>query len=215
MPIEAMDGPAIGQIHDIKEFEQLAVPVMDGSDSMSDIGETGQTKADEADVATRTFVGRMQHSRHVDNFFLAGVSFSHKVTPDFIPLQPMAEVDETGDYNPLDPQGQGTAMGDALATAREIAEEFLATSSEFPRSAVIILMTDGMNNHGQDPLKIAEEIKQNEQIVLCAAGYGKGSGIDDLTLQKIVSRPDCYVRAYNPEELRKFFEASATSRLEV
>lgn len=206
----------IGPITETKAFEQLGILVLDGSGSMSAEGETGQSKAAEVNTAVRSLIGRMKISRLKENFQLAVVTYDNRVEKDRVPPTPVTQLDETADYDPMNGHGGETAIGDALEAADLIADQFLSQQKEgFPRSTVVVLMTDGQNNCGQDPATVANRIKSSgKRITVCAAGYGKTDEVDALTLQKIVTEPNGYVRAYDPEALRKFFEASV-SRVRV
>ena len=98
-----------------------------------------------------------------------------------------------------------------MEAAAKIADEFLESQTNFPRSVVIVLMTDGQNNAGKYPVEIANGIKNSgKRITVCAAGYGKSGDVDALTLQEIVSEPRGFAQTYNVEQLRNFFEASVS-----
>ena len=201
----------IGPITETKAFEQLGILVLDGSGSMQAPGETGQPKAGEVTQAVRDLVSRLKHSRLKENFHLAVVTYDHRVNKDRLLPTPMTQVDEMADYNPLNGHGGETAIGDALEAAGEVAEDFLAGQTSIPRSAVIVLMTDGQNNRGKDAVDVAEKIKGGgKRIAICAAGYGKGGDLDELTLKRLVNEPLGYKHTYNAEELRQFFEASVS-----
>lgn len=201
----------IGPITETKAFEQLGILVLDGSGSMGTSGETGQSKADEVNNSVRGLISRLKISRLKENFYLSILTYDSRVDKQLLKPTPITQIDEMNDYNPLSGNGGETAIGDALEAAGNIAEEFLVGQADFPRSVVIVLMTDGQNNCGKDPVDAANKIKNSgKRITICAAGYGKSEEIDALTLQKIVSEGSGYIRAYDPEALRKFFEASVS-----
>jgi uncharacterized protein YegL len=176
---------------------------------MSAQGETNLTKAGEVNIAVQGLMARLRISRLRENFYLAIITYDDQVNSSRLPPTPVTQVDPTSDYNPLHGHGNETAIGDALNAAASVAFQFLSEQQSFPRSVVIVLMTDGQNNCGQDPVEVANKIKNSgKRITICAAGYGKGDDVDALTLQKLVTDGNGYVRAYDPEVLRKFFEAS-------
>ncbi len=196
----------IGAITETKRFEQLGILVLDGSPSMQVPGETGVPKTEEVASAVRDLILRMRNSRLRSNFFLSILSYDEKVRGR-LPPTPVSEIDETADYSNNFEHGNGTAMGDALEAAGKVAAEFLSNQGAIPRSAVIVLMTDGQNTTGKDPVMVANAIKNSGQrISICAAGYGKD--IDEAGLRKLVSTANSYKHTYNIEELRQFFEAS-------
>jgi hypothetical protein len=213
MPTSVLAGEkVIGPIVETKAFEQLGIFVLDGSPSMQQEGETGQAKHLEVDQAMRGVTSRLKVSRIKQNINLAAMSYSDDVQTDRLVPTPVTAIDETGNFDPLHPNGSGTAIGDALAAAFDKAKQFLAQTSRVPRSVVIVLMTDGQNNMGRDPIKVADEIKASGlRISICAAGYGKSGDIDEMTLKKLVSDASGYSRVYDAEQLRKFFERSVSS----
>jgi uncharacterized protein YegL len=72
----------------------------------------------------------------------------------------------------------GTAIGSGLAMAGKL------FARSYPH--VLILMTDGANNAGPTPIPIAAQLKtDNVQIF----GIGVGSGVDQKTLEAIVTEP--------------------------
>jgi uncharacterized protein YegL len=199
----------IGAITETKRFEQLGILVLDSSPSMQVPGETGAAKTEEVGSAVRDLILRMRSSRLRSNFFLAILSYDEKVRGLLppTPVAQIAELDELVAYNSNSEHGSGTAMGDALEAASRVAQDFLSNQNTIPRSAVVVLMTDGQNTTGKDPAQVAKTIKNSGQrISICAAGYGKD--IDELGLKKIVSTANGYKHTYNIEELRQFFEAS-------
>lgn len=189
-------------------WEQLGVLVLDGSGSMGSVGETGKTKAEEVNTAVQGLISRLKNSRKREQFYLAIVTYDHRVTTRLVPTR-VPEINDNEDYNPLKGHGGETAIGDALESAVQVADQFIASRTEgIPRTAVVVLMTDGQNNRGKDPVAVAEAHKaKGTDVVICAAGYGKQE-VDALTLQRIVTDMSRYVRAYDPEVLRKFFEES-------
>ena len=206
----------IGRVEGQKGFEQLGILVLDGSLSMAEEGETQQPKAVEVNNAVRGLIGRLQGGGKKKNFLLSIVTYEDTAIIKYGPT-PVTQLDPLEDYNPLSVHGKGTgtAIGNALAEAKNISEKYLEESSNFPRSVVIIVLTDGQNNCGMNPESIADEIKNSgKKITLCAVGYGKGSGVDELLLQKIVSKPVAnqatYLRTFNTEDLRNFFTATLT-----
>jgi uncharacterized protein YegL len=202
--VERIDG-----IEETKAFEQLGILVLDGSGSMSEPGSSDQPKAEEINQAVRGLISRLRNSRHRNNFYLAVVTYDHQVNPGCLAPTPVTQVDDTADYNPLKGHGGETAIGDALAGAYAVAEAFLEGQSTAPRSVVIVVMSDGHNNRGPNPVEVAERLKQSgKRITVCAAGYGKDRGLDEMTLKRLVSEPQGYKFTMNTNELRDFFEAS-------
>lgn len=202
---------SIGHVTESKGFEQLGVLVLDGSGSMKSIGETGKTRAEEVSQALRGLISRMKVSRLKANFLLGVITYDQVAKVRLEPT-PVTMIDETANYDPLDGHGGETAIGDALEAANKMSEAFLSVQAKFPRSAVIVLMTDGNNNRGKDPLDVATSIKNSgKHVTICVAAYGKAKEVDSLMLTKLASDPRSYERVYDGEKLRAWFEASMSA----
>jgi Mg-chelatase subunit ChlD len=197
----------IGPVTEQRAFEQLGVLALDGSASMRDVSESGQTKGDEVNQAVRDLIARLKASRYRENYHLATLTYDDKVVDRLAPTS-VTQLDETADFNPCVGHGGATAIGDALARAGAIADQFLnGQTSELPRSVVIVVMSDGENNRGQDPIQVSERIKaDNKRIRICAAAYGRS--VDEQTLRGIATEPSAFARTHSAEDLRKFFLAS-------
>src|SRR5262245_29770009 len=113
----------IGPITETKRFEQLGILVLDGSPSMQAPGETGASKAEEVSGAVRDLISRLRNSRLKTNFLLSVLSYDQRVIGRLAPT-PLAEIDESIDFDPLSGHANGTAIGDALETAGQVAQSF-------------------------------------------------------------------------------------------
>jgi uncharacterized protein YegL len=196
----------IGVVVEQKAFEQLGVLVLDGSSSMREAGDSGQSKGDEVAFAVRDLIARLKGSRHRENFSLALVTYDDKPSDKVMPTAVMS-LDETADYNPLVGHGGATAIGDALQRAGTIAEDFLKNQSpNVPRSCVLVVLSDGQNNRGVDPVAVAGQIKSKERTRICAAAYGRS--VDEQTLKSIATDASGYVKTQSADDLKKFFVAS-------
>jgi Mg-chelatase subunit ChlD len=203
----------IGIVVEPKTFEQLGLLVLDGSGSMTTAGSTNMSKADEVNVAVRDLIARLRESRYRENFLLGVITYDDQPKADRVPPTPVTQLDHTADYNPLTGHGGETAIGAALESAYRVAKKFLDGQAEAPRSVVIVVMSDGRNTTGPSPIQVADRIKADgARITICAAGYGKGTDLDEQTLKSIVSSPTGYKHTYNTEDLRQFFMASITQQ---
>lgn len=199
-------------------FHQLGVLVMDGSPSMTKQSARGNiSKADAVNVAVREFLTRLGASRNRKNFSVALLAFSDSSRVLAGPT-PVAEVDDNANYNPLIPGGSGTHIGTALAEARQVAAGFLAEhkDSGVPCSVVVVLMSDGENTGGLDPLAEATTLKSDPDVTLCTTlfpGASDAPSTDDVKnlLMQMATSPAHYKTVYDAETLRKFFTASVQS----
>lgn len=196
-----------------KSAEQLGILVLDGSGSMNDPDAYGRgTKAEAVGRAVRELVGRLQKSSRKQDFWLALIVFDNNIA---VRLQPTPVVDVDVSSLKTNPYlGGTTAIGDALYTAGEMANEFLSKESDLPRSVIIMLMSDGQNNAGRDPISVAEDIKKKwkrDKLNIVSVAYGKDA--DKETLKAIVTDKERdFCETDQSEKLRDFFLQSIVRR---
>lgn len=211
-----------------KDWNQLGVLVLDGSDSMTlkvkeleDWGVADQTKASAVNMAVRDLLTRLKASRKARNFTIAVVKFHEHVTEETEPTpvvdpitgDPTGGIDDSGNYDPTSAGTGGTFIGAGLARAKEICEKFFADHQHegLPTDAVILLMTDGECGQPERTKEIAQELKQNRHITLAASFFATkdeeqhGVGL----LRAISSDPERYFKiVYDPKTLRTFWRDS-------
>jgi len=166
------------------------------------------TRSDAAAAAVRAFVDAVP-----DGTRLGIVAFSSGAGV----VQPLADdKDAVRDaIARIPPPNGGTAIGDALATAARL----------LPASGrrAIVLITDGVNNLGSDPLQVAPQIGQSG-IEIDTVGIGtndsgqlvpgtdQAASIDEEALRQIASSArGAYARANDAGTLRSRLAALAAS----
>jgi Ca-activated chloride channel family protein len=140
------------------------------------------TRLDAAKVAASDFVKSVP-----DGFNIALVSLSGN---------PAMRMSPTADHNAilhlisvLTPQ-DSSAIGDALMTAlAAVAEAPPSSQPDDLAPAVIILLSDGGNTHGQSPLQIALQAKQ-QGIPIYTIAFGTQNGYIDLDDERYHVPPD-------------------------
>jgi len=199
-----------------RRFARLGVLILDGSGSMGERHPLGISKAEAISQAVRDLITALKNHRDSRNFLLTTLVYDDEIyepseqsKPPLVPVTWIEELDEYADYNPLRVSKRGqTAIGDALQKGFEIAHNFVLQPGDYPPSAVIILMTDGKNNAGRDPLEVSREIHErikNEGLTrirrICTLGFGDPAdqeSLDTELLKAIATRTD-------PEILDTFF----------
>lgn len=196
-----------------KTYEQLGVLVLDGSGSMAGMESiAGLQKAKAVEKAVAELGERLATSDMADQYLLAVVSFDTQVAHP-LPPTPVLELDATDlDLDLLGRHGGATSIGDALAEAGRVVEQFHAGQQDgIPRYSVILLMSDGQSNGGQDPLTVAQQLKaqfnrskpHGPELIIATAAYGHDA--DAHTLGQIASDPSYTRRVESGVELRNFF----------
>lgn len=209
----------IGAISTPRQFHQLGILVLDGSQSMADQAQGGVTKADAVNIGVRDLLTRFKVSRVKENFSFSVINFDNNASL-MTPPEEVISIDDNGNYNPMNGKGGGTCIFEGLKLAGQIAHDFLAQSEEggAPHSVVILLMTDGMCFKPQETEAKANEIKTGSdggKITICTTYFGVVGNTDTEPkelLKRVATDPVLgFKEVYDAETLRSFFERSISS----
>jgi len=219
-----------------KAFERLCVLVLDGSGSMEEYNPiSSMTKAETINQCVKDLVLGLQQYKYSSDLLITILTFDDTVdrNPVF-PVKPVEDIDiNNSDFNPVNMngivRGGETAIGDALEAAFGIARDFVQDpNKQYPRSAVILLMTDGKNITGKDPIQVSHDIHQTIKTKelgrirrICALGFGDPSDKDSLDadlLKSIVTEPaegpkGNYLQTLELEQIVDFFARTFTKDL--
>ncbi|WP_422770924.1 VWA domain-containing protein [Plantactinospora sp. WMMC1484] len=118
---------------------------------------------------------------------------------------------------------QGTAIGEAIGTSLEAIRTFDAQAAKNPPPARIVLLSDGANTSGRDPLAAADEAVQ-VGVPVHTISFGTASGyvarggrpirvpVDGQTLRAVAEQTrGGYHEAGTSDELRAVYEDIGTS----
>ena len=204
-------------------WRQLGVLVTDGSgsmtlplhetDSIEGVALPDRTKAAAVDHATSDLMKRFAVSRKKAQFEFAFVSF-HDTVSDNRPAQDVDSLLATGNFDPTAHGSGGTQIWTGLDAAATIVQNWLRDGDDdVPRSAVVMVMTDGQDGNAAKTMDVANRIKGLENTDLAACFFAtKGEPANgSRLLQAIVSRPELYETVFDADQLRRFFMASMTA----
>ncbi len=181
------------------------------------------TRLDAAKAAAKAFVGGLPSRVQIGLVSFAGYAVLH--------LAPTT--DHQGVLEAIDALHvrHRTAIGDGLMEAvaalpgrvRPLPDGSLAPAPPGPRPpAVVVLLSDGQNNAGMDPL-VAAEIARREDVRVYTVGVGQpitsdrtvfliGGGVDEETLTAIAAHTGgTYYRASSAGRLREIYRTLARS----
>lgn len=118
---------------------------------------------------------------------------------------------------------QGTAIGEAIGTSLEAIKTFDVQAAKNPPPARVVLLSDGANTSGRDPLEAADEAVQ-AGVPVHTISFGTASGyvarggrpirvpVDGQTLRAVAEQTKGgYHEAGSSEELRAVYEDIGTS----
>ena len=200
---------AVGGLHVLARVptsDGAVVVCVDTSGSMRST-DVAPTRSEAADEAVRQFVNRVPPGTRIGI-----VSFSTAASV----VQPLtSDLDTVRDaITRIPPPDGATAIGDAL--------ELGASMMPNHGHRVVVLVTDGVNNRGTDPLDAARELR-GRGITVYTVGIGSNSGelipgtdepaeLDDTALQQIADETGgAYLRAADAPQLRDALNAVAHS----
>ncbi|MFZ1472275.1 MAG: vWA domain-containing protein [Anaerolineae bacterium] len=162
-----------------------------------------------------------------EGMYVGVIAFDDKVDPPLLlPTKVVAITESMLDPDRFTPRGE-TAIGLALNEAHKMARDFLAQADPLvQRLVTILLMSDGRNTSGPDPVTSAAEIKNTArsveayggrpEIVIAAAAYGPDA--DEVVLRQIATPPwpgckyaELFKRVGTGAELRNWLVGTATA----
>lgn len=201
-----------------KTFDQLGILVLDGSGSMSEQTAHLISKADAVTQAVNELFSRCKQSRNSKNFSFAIVNYDHRSIVKMKPTR-VKDVDDHGDYNPMDGLGGATYISKGLEDAENIAKEFLSQSQDggLKRSVVIVLMTDGVDMTEAETISVANRLKKMNNVYVSGCFFETlGADLKDMQncsdyVRKLCTDETKFSMVSTAEALRNFFEASISN----
>lgn len=210
----------IGEVTESRTFHQLGILVLDGSGSMQAIGDGNISLAESVNRAVREFLGYFKNSSIANNFSFAVITFDNDAKVH-TPITELPNVDDFGDYNPMNGHGGGTFIGGALAEAEKLASQFLNTpeASSIPHDVRIIVMSDGLCQAPDVTKEVAANLKQNDKIMICSSLFTQPAKVGETetseaktVLADIASAANLYKTTYKETDLRQFFISSMSAK---
>jgi hypothetical protein len=203
-----------------KSFNQFGGLILDGSGSMNEEALNGMCKADVVNVVTGEFFALIKNSSLRSNLSFGVATFAETARVLMEPTA-AADINDNTSFDPRHRDGKGTFIGSGLLLGKYLAEEFLAgAKGGIPTSAVLVVLSDGRDKEGSgqgpdETLRIAEEIKRNPAITICAAYFaqkGRSDAEAEDVLRRIASNPASgYRTVTDAGTLRSFFQASLSA----
>jgi len=209
----------LGTIEVPRQFHQLGIFVLDGSGSMYGQAHGGATKAEAVNDALRGVLTRFKVSKNKNDFSFAVIAFDGTASIK-TPITPAVDIDDNDNYDPTVGHGGGTNIMAGLEEAQKLAQDHInnGQTGGAPHSAIILIMTDGMDGNSSSTLQKAEEIKNGSfggQITICTTYFGDIGSSDvgaknhlkSLSTDKVMG----FKEVYDAEALRSFFIKSISS----
>lgn len=199
-------------------FRQLGILVLDGSGSMGEFTAQRITKAEAVSSAVNDLFSRFKQSRMKSNFAFAIVNYDHRAKVRMQATE-TKDLDDHGDYDPMQGLGGGTHIAEGLKAAQSIAKDFLKDEKEdgLAHSVVIIVMTDGVDESENQTIVQAKALKAMPKVRICGCFLETlGADVDAMQecadyVKSLCSDEQSFTNVSNADDLRKFFIASMSN----
>ncbi len=206
-----------------KTFDQLGILVLDGSGSMQ-YGESARkvTLAQEVSTAVKDTFTTFKSSGQKKNFSFAVVYYDNTAKVE-LPITEVKDLDDMRAYDPTTGMGGTTSIAEGLKEAQKLAEAHLKgqTPGGVKKTVVIVILSDGLDMTEQETVAIANQLKQNQDILLTACFFETLGGDEDEMnqaanfLQSICTSPNHFERVFDSEKVRNFFVASVSNQKKI
>ena len=204
-----------------KKFENLGILVLDGSGSMEEMTARSISKAETVTMALNDLFSRCKGSINKYNFSFAIVNYDHRSIVKMKPT-PVKDVDDHGDYNPMESLGGGTYISEGLKDAKIIAEDFLSQTQGgggLPRHVVVMILTDGVDMTQAETISLAHSLRQMDNVTV-AGCFFETIGYDTKEMdscsdyiKSLCSEERLFARVKDYLDLRSFFMDSISSTI--
>ncbi len=148
-------------------FHQLVTFLLDGSDSMTDTGQTGSPKGEELHKAIQSVLARLQASKNRNCFDISCWVYSSEYKQV---LQPTSVCNEALAIMSFDPTThiapKGTLLSGALEEAVAEARAYLERHANKQAKVLLVLLSDGGLHDTRASLKIVESLRDSSDIIL-------------------------------------------------
>ncbi|HCA44029.1 MAG TPA: hypothetical protein DEP28_12350 [Bacteroidetes bacterium] len=216
-------GYRIGSIATPRVFHQLGILVLDGSGSMKEgISARKIHLNQEVSSAVKDTFTLFKLSSNRNNFSFAIVNYDNKARIE-LDITPATKVDDMRAYDPTVGMGGTTSIAEGLKLAKQIAEKHLSTQEDggIPKTAVIVILSDGLDMTEQETLTIANTLKSNDRITITACFFetlgGDRDGMNEAAsfLKKLCSSDQHFNIVFDAEKVKNFFVASVSSKKKI
>ena len=213
-----------------RTFAQLGILVLDGSGSMKEQTAQHISKADAVTSAVNDLFSRFKYSSISRNFDFAIVNYDHRSIVKMQPT-PVKDIDDHGDYNPMDGLGGATYISEGLKDAKKIAEKYLSQEIDggLPHSVVVLVMTDGVDMSKEQTRSVADQLKQfggkddkgNPKVKVCGCFFetlgAEAKAMNECIdyVKGLCSSPVDFSSVSNVDQLRAFFIASMSNMAKI
>ena len=204
-----------------RQFSQLVLFVLDGSNSMGRKGTSGFSRGEEVHDSVLKVLERLQKSKNRSSFDVGFWAFA-KESKEMYPIQQVMKFDLNKNcFNPCKKikNGCGTRLFETLQSLEVIINNYLDQNKKFNRKVLVIILSDGEIHDYEEVLLIKTKL-QSDFVVFSTIFYESVDWEDffdeiDLNeikenLSKLASEKAFYLSSVDPEKIRQHMIQSVT-----
>jgi len=199
-------------------FDLLGIFVLNGCGSMEEKTARGISKAETVSRVLNDLFSRLKCGRIRNCYSFSIVNYDHRSIVRMRPT-PVRDIDDHGDYNPMEGLGGGAYISEGLKDAKKIAEEFLSQSQGggLPRHVVMMIMTDGVDMSQAETISLANYLRHMDNVTVAGCFFEtigadtKGTDRCADYIKSLCSEERLFARVKDYLDLRSFFYDSISS----
>jgi hypothetical protein len=204
-----------------RQFSQLVLFVLDGSDSMYRKGMSGFSRGEEVHNSVLKVLERLQKSKNRSSFDVGFWAFA-KESKEMYSIQQVKKFNLNDDsFNPCKviAKGNGTRLFETLQSLEMIINNYLNEHKELNRKALVIILSDGELHDYEEVIELKSKI-QSELVVFSSIFYESVDwedyyyeweldGIKE-NMSNLASEKAYYLSTVDPEQIREHMIKSVT-----
>jgi uncharacterized protein YegL len=204
-----------------RQFSQLVLFVLDGSDSMQRKGTSGFSRGEEVHDSILKVLERLQKSKNRSSFDVGFWAFAEE-SKEMYSIRQVKQFNIKDDsFNPCKVinNGNGTRLFETLQSLELIINNYLYEHKDLNRKVLVIILSDGEIHDYEEVIEIKSKL-QSENIVFSSIFYESidwEDFFDEMDLNEIkenlsnlASKDAYFLSSVDPEKIRQHMIQSVT-----
>ena len=204
-----------------RQFSQLVLFVLDGSNSMTWNGASGFSKGQEIHQSVVKVLERLQSSKNKASFDVGFWAFANE-SKEMYPVKQLKDYNLVKDcFNPCEyiSEGGATYLTETFQSVEKVVNDYLEEHNELNRKVLIILLSDGELHDYQEVIEMKSKF-QSELVVFSSIFFESldwGDNYEDWEIDEIkenlsnlASEEAYFLSTVDAEQIRKHMIQSVT-----
>ena len=204
-----------------RQFSQLVLFVLDGSNSMTWDGASGFSKGQEIHQSVVKVLERLQSSKNKASFDIGFWAFANE-SNEMYPVKQLKDYNLVKDcFNPCEfiSDGGATYLSETFQSVETVVNDYLDEHKELNRKVLIILLSDGELHDYQEVIEMKSKF-QSELVVFSSIFFESldwGDNYEDWEIEEIkenlsnlASEEAYFLSTVDAEQIRKHMIQSVT-----